>query len=439
MSWERLMLREVLMQVKTPVQIHKGKEYKLVTISNTGDIKLRKIENGSQISAEKAFEAKKGAFIYSRLSVHNGAFGVVPDDLDGALITSEMPIFDINSNTLPNFLIYSLKLPSFKLQLNNLTKGMGRTRVKEENFLSLYINIPSLELQKIILDKITEKDIWLTHISQEFFKQLDLLKKLRQQILQDAVQGNLVPQDTNDEPASVLLERIKAEKEKLVREKKIKKEKPLPPISPEEIPFEIPENWVWCRLGEITYIASGSTPKQDAFINGTIPYLKMYNLRNQKIDFDYKPQFIKEEVHNGQLKRSRTQIGDVLMNIVGPPLGKLAIVPESLPQANFNQAAVLIRPHSQKEINEWIFWYLNEMSEIKSVVTKGVAGQDNISVTQSKNMKIALPPLQEQQRIVNKIEQLMTLCDELEQSIQQNQKYTQELLQVALKEALEPK
>ena len=76
----------------------------------------------------------------------------------------------------------------------------------------------------------------------------------------------------------------------------------------------------------------------------------MYNLRNQKIDFAYHPQYITEEVHNGKLQRSRTEVGDLIMNIVGPPLGKLAIIPTTLPQANFNQAAVLIRPYKFKEV-----------------------------------------------------------------------------------------
>lgn len=86
----------------------------------------------------------------------------------------------------------------------------------------------------------------------------------------------------------------------------------------------------------------------------------MYNLKNQKIDFHHKPQYIKREIHEGQLKRSRAFPGDILMNIVGPPLGKLAIVTEEFPESNFNQAAVLIRPFV-KSINRWIFWYLNEM------------------------------------------------------------------------------
>ena len=136
-----------------------------------------------------------------------------------------------------------------------------------------------------------------------------------------------------------------------------------------------------------------------------IPYIKMYNLKNQKIDFDFKPQYIKEEVHNGKLQRSRTEVGDLIMNIVGPPLGKLAIIPSSLPQANFNQAAVLIRPYLHKNIiNVYIKAYLEEMSEINSISTKGSAGQVNISLTQSQNIRIPLPPFSEMVRIIKALE-----------------------------------
>ena len=142
----------------------------------------------------------------------------------------------------------------------------------------------------------------------------------------------------------------------------------------------------------------------------------MYNLRNQKIDFDYQPQYIKEEVHNGKLQRSRTEIGDLIMNIVGPPLGKLAIIPKSLPQANFNQAAVLIRPLQYKEVLvKYLFYYLSEMTEINSISTKGSAGQVNISLTQSQNMRIPFPPLAEQKRIVAEIERWFVLVDQIEQ------------------------
>ena len=138
----------------------------------------------------------------------------------------------------------------------------------------------------------------------------------------------------------------------------------------------------------------------------------MYNLRGQRIDFEYRPQYIKEEVHNGKLMRSRTEVGDLIMNIVGPPLGKLAIIPSSLPDANFNQAAVLIRPLAFKDVLvKYLFYYLSQMSEINSIATRGSAGQVNISLTQSQNMRIALPPLNEQKRIVNQIELLWKYLD----------------------------
>ncbi|MGN8723025.1 restriction endonuclease subunit S [Segatella copri] len=182
-------------------------------------------------------------------------------------------------------------------------------------------------------------------------------------------------------------------------------------------PYELPKGWVWCRLDDIAYVASGSTPEKSSFVPKGIPYIKMYNLRNQKIDFEYKPQYITAEIHNGKLQRSRTEVGDLIMNIVGPPLGKLAIIPPSLPQANFNQAAVLIRPYLHKDnINVYLKAYLEEMSEINSISTKGSAGQVNISLTQSQNMRIPLPPLPEIERIIKNLKYWLSFVDNIEEN-----------------------
>ena len=186
----------------------------------------------------------------------------------------------------------------------------------------------------------------------------------------------------------------------------------------ENVPFEVPNSWVWCRLEDIAYVASGSTPDKTCFVENGVPYIKMYNLRNQKIDFAYHPQYITEEVHNGKLQRSRTEVGDLIMNIVGPPLGKLAIIPTTLPQANFNQAAVLIRPYKFKEVLvSYLKVYLEEMSEINSIATRGSAGQVNISLTQSQNMRIPIPPLNEVRRIIEEVSKYDILIDSLKQNI----------------------
>ena len=180
----------------------------------------------------------------------------------------------------------------------------------------------------------------------------------------------------------------------------------------------MPNSWVWCRLEDIAYVASGSTPDKTCFVENGVPYIKMYNLRNQKIDFAYHPQYITEEVHNGKLQRSRTEVGDLIMNIVGPPLGKLAIIPTTLPQANFNQAAVLIRPYKFKEVLvSYLKVYLEEMSEINSIATRGSAGQVNISLTQSQNMRIPIPPLNEVRRIIEEVSKYDILIDSLKQNI----------------------
>lgn len=243
-------------------------------------------------------------------------------------------------------------------------------------------------------------------------------KILKQKILDLAIRGKLVPQDPNDEPASILLERIRKEREELIAQGKLKRSKTTTDNQHyQKFPFEIPSNWEWCKINDFAYVASGSTPEKSAFVEKGIPYLKMYNLRNQQIDFQYHPQYIKEDVHFGKLQRSKTEVGDLIMNIVGPPLGKMAIIPSSLPDCNFNQAAVLIRPIMHKEcIVKYLFYYLSEMSEIKSIQTRGNAGQDNISLTQCLNIRVPMPPLAEQARIVHEIERWFSEISIIEDS-----------------------
>ncbi|WP_370053039.1 restriction endonuclease subunit S [Neptunomonas sp.] len=263
------------------------------------------------------------------------------------------------------------------------------------------------------------------------------IDQLKQTILQLAVMGKLVPQNPNDEPASELLKRIAAEKAQLIKDGKIKKQKPLPPISEEEKPFKLPEGWEWVRLDDICYgVTSGSTPPKDVFSEETgIPYLKVYNIRNQNIDFNYKKQFITAEYHSTKLKRSSLYPGDVLMNIVGPPLGKIAIIPDDYPEWNCNQAIVFFRP-IVKEINLFLYSYLCAGLFLERIELIGTAGQDNISVTKSRSIVFPLLSLSEQGRIVTKINELFTLCDQLKERLAQSQQTQLQLTDTLVTEAL---
>ncbi len=260
---------------------------------------------------------------------------------------------------------------------------------------------------------------------------------LKQTLLQLAVMGKLVPQDPNDEPASELLKRIQAEKAKLAAKGKIKKDKPLAEITEEEKPFDLPDGWEWIRMGDICRpISSGSTPSAESFkYDDGIPFLKVYNIRNQEIDFNYKMQFIDKELHDSKLKRSIIYPNDVVMNIVGPPLGKVAIIPDSFPEWNCNQAIVffgLIKPMSPY----YILNFLKEGSFLNNIELIGTAGQDNISVTKSKNIVAPIPPINEQYRIVVKIDELMAICDQLKTSFTLANQLQQKLADVVVENTI---
>ena len=164
--------------------------------------------------------------------------------------------------------------------------------------------------------------------------------------------------------------------------------------------------------------------------------MKVYNIVNQKIDFDYKPQFIATDIHNGSLKRSILVPGDIIMNIVGPPLGKIALIPDEYPEWNCNQAITMFRP-VEKGINKYLYTFLLAGTFLSSIDLIGTAGQDNISVTKSKNIIMPLPPLEEQNEMISKVNQLMQLCDGLEEQVKQSKEDSELLMQAVLREAFE--
>jgi type I restriction enzyme S subunit len=282
-------------------------------------------------------------------------------------------------------------------------------------------------------------DNWQT-ISQHFdvlFTTQASIDQLKQTILQLAVMGKLVKQDPSDEPACKLLERIAGEKSQLIADKKIKQQKPLPAITDDEKQSALPIGWGLTRLDDICFgITSGSTPPKDKFNETTgVPYLKVYNIKEQSIAFDYRPQFVDVQHHKDKLTRSILHPGDVVMNIVGPPLGKIAIIPDDYPEWNCNQAIVLFRP-IEASLNSYIYTYLTSGRFLDAIELIGTAGQDNISVTKSRSIIFPMPPLAEQHRIVAKVDELMALCDSLKIGLSEAQSTQLQLTDTIVEQAL---
>jgi len=263
--------------------------------------------------------------------------------------------------------------------------------------------------------------------------------KLRQAILQLAVQGKLVEQDLEDEPASVLIEKIEAERERLVKKGEIKKNKLLPPIEAAEIPYDLPYTWEWVRVDQIAKnVEYGTSEKASEYVDG-IPVLRMNNVQNGKIvynDLKYLPESIKD------LPRLFLKNNDLLFNRTNSYelVGKTGIFKGE--DDTFTLASYLIRVSLFNEhiIPDFINVSLNSdyfrKTQIEPELTQQ-CGQANFNGTKLKNSLIPLPPLEEQKRIVEKVEQLMGLCDELESKLRKSREDSEKLMETVVKGLLE--
>ena len=196
-------------------------------------------------------------------------------------------------------------------------------------------------------------------------------------------------------------------------------------------------DWITEKASTIcAKVQSGGTPKEGFIDEPGIPFLKVYNLVNQQVDFDYKPRFVRPESHLGPLAKSRVLPGDVLMNIVGPPLGKVAVVPDDHDEWNINQAIALFRA-SDRITSKWIYCLLCEGTAIREIElrTKGSAGQINISLSQCREFDFLVPSLQEQDEIISRVETLFSLADKLEAKLTAARKVVDRLTPALLAKA----
>ncbi|MCG6410202.1 restriction endonuclease subunit S [Vibrio fluvialis] len=248
-------------------------------------------------------------------------------------------------------------------------------------------------------------------------KKLELygVKKLRELILELAVRGKLVPQDPNDEPASLLLERITAEKARLVKEQKIKKPKQLPAISESEIIEELPKSWELVRIGCMSTLENGDRsknyPNKSVLVESGIPFVNAGHLVNSRIN-EAEMTYITQERFD-LLRAGKFNDGDILFCLRGS-LGKCAIV-ENFGIGAIASSLVIVKPE-KSVIPEYLLKFFESPLSLSNIrkYDNGTA-QPNLSASDLAKFVIPLPPLNEQHRIVAKVDELMALCDQLEQ------------------------
>jgi type I restriction enzyme S subunit len=331
---------------------------------------------------------------------------------------------------------YHMIFNEFKNDIVNSTKaGTSKEAIGMKSFGNY--KLPYFDIDKQIETKVQFVNMQHSKIdiNSELTYQLNLIKQLRQAFLREAMEGKLVKSTNTKETGQQLLAKIKAEKAKLIAEKKIKKEKELAPITKDEIPFEIPEHWAWCRLGDISkHITDGEHVTPQKRTEGRM-LLSAKNIRDGFVTYD-NIDYISEEDFQKSIKRCKPERNDILIVSVGGTIGRSTILNDDEEFAIVRSVA-LIKQYDFR-MSKYFKFVLDS-----PILQKEISGrswgtaQPCLYINQIKELTIPLPPLHEQEQIVAKLEELMTFCDGLEQSIKESQGYNEMLLQQVLREALQ--
>ena len=390
---------------------------------------LEDIEKGGRLLVQKSVGERKavgdktffekGDILYSKLRPYLLKILIAPDC---GICTPEIVPFKVFGKINPEYIVAFLKCPYVDTIINSVTYGVKMPRVGTETMTNLLVPIPPLSEQMRIVDKLNEVQPITEKYSEMYIRTKTLDQEfpelLKKSILQEAVHGKLVPQDPSDEPASVLLERIHAEKERLIQEGKIKRDKHESVIYrrdnshyekrgseevciDEKLPFEIPENWCWSKMGICLDVRDGThdTPK---YVSDGIPLVTSKNLCNGKIDFST-AKFISLEDHITISQRSKVEDGDIMYAMIGS-IGNPVLYNGNVEFSIKNMA--LFKKISNGLDMEYVYWFLYlSQDTMKKFASGGV--QSFVSLGYLRNYWIPIPPIQEQHRIVMAIKQLM--------------------------------
>ena len=379
-------------------------------------------ESGKIVNICKASERKisgdkvrfyKGQILYSKLRPYLKKILVAPDD---GICSSEMVPFNLYGNIDTQYAEYFLKSPHVDFIINSVTYGVKMPRVGTDTMVELPFPLPPLAEQKRIVAKIEELLPYIDRYGQAWSKLQQFNSRfpedMKKSLLQYAIQGKLVEQRPEEGTAEELFAQIQEEKQRLIAEKKIKKEKPLPEITDDEKPFDIPDSWKWVRLVELGSFSSGKTPDMTNRLfweNGTV---------NWMTSKDMKEKFLSES----QMKITAAAAQEMTVYEAGTLLMvvRSGILKRMLPLCVLTQQSTInqdLKAYSLfcNDMSKYVYYMLKALEpSILFNYTKRVTTVDSLKFEEfSRQMLVPLPPLAEQKRIVEKLEQLLPLCEKL--------------------------
>ena len=355
----------------------------------------------SENSIYDSYTINENEIIVAMSGATTGKFGIYKSK-DKAYQNQRVGKFDILDKTIldNNFLLHQLH--SLKRQIEKDAYGGAQPNISSKKIEEMEIVLPPLETQQAIVSKIEELFSELDKGIEDLKTAQQQLKTYRQSVLKWAFEGKLTNENVKD--------------------------------------GELPEGWEMVKtIDVIKIINNGYTPKSEFLSEGIgeIPFIKVYNLNfNGTLNFKKNPTFIPKANHEKDLKRSICIPGDVLINIVGPPLGKVSIVSDQFPEWNINQAIVMFRPN-ENVISKYIAYYMQNTFTTNWLegTSKATAGQWNVKVSTCREIPFPYCSVKEQHQIVQEIESRLSVADKMEESIAQSLQQAEALRQSILKKA----
>lgn len=415
-SWEWVRLDDVL-DIARGASPRPIKDYVTTSENGINWIKIGDTEKGGKYinstneritleGMKKSRFVKKGSFLLSNSMSFGRPYILNIDGCihDGWLVLNQrVHVFE------QDYLYYLLSSKMVYYQFCNKVSGAVVNNLNSDKVRETMVPLPPLEEQHRIVAKIEEILPYIDQYDKAYTKLETFNKKfpedMKKSILQMAMQGKLVEQRPEEGTADELYEQIVAEKAKLIKEGKIKKEKPLPEITEDEIPFEIPSSWKWVRLSQAGFTQTGNTPSKThpEYFGSTIPFVGPGDIANGKISFS-------KGLSEAGRDVARVAYADSILQVcIGGSIGKCAICNQDV---TFNQQINTIYPVIS--LSKYLYYVLDS-SYFKEFMRNNAGGTATPIINRRvwDSIVVPLPPLEEQKRIVAKIEELLPYCDRL--------------------------
>ena len=450
-EWKKVKIGDFLKRKRIPIQLESDKEYKLITIKlyHKG-VYLRGNKKGSEIHSNM-YKVSKGDFILSGIDARNGAFGIVPDSLDGAIVTNDFWYFDIDELIIKKeFFLWLTSTPVFLDACQKSSMGeTQRIRLQKDAFFNYQINCPSIEYQDDFLAKINPIIEKIKIIQSETEKQTEYAKLLRQNILQEAIEGKLttdwrkqnpVQKGNPDYDAEALFEQIQDEKKYLLATKELKKGNLPKAIRSNKDLLKYPDSWKWARIDDLFFVTKLAGFEFTQYFHltesGDIPVVRAQNVRDLTLN---KSNLLYIDSKTSELlERSALTKTSLLVTFIGAGIGDVGIFEE---KERWHLAPNVAKLEPLKNCEKLISIKLVALFMLSSFGQKEIfkymkaTAQPSLSMESIRDICFPLPPLAEQNEIVTRVENHLQTVSDLENQITKHEQLIKQLMQSILKEA----